>query len=286
MRIGPQSVSRLPTSQVTLVGRGQSPLDVFGSVFGDSTSQPLAISRFVPIVREPLLLTVASQRSPSALAAESDPRPRLEALIESIRQAAANPLLGDEGIEGQQAEVDAALLEIGKLTGAEIRLGGPPGATISDFDASRIDSIDVLALTPSGKLTITGTVTQAAEAARIEIAGTTGMAFDSKTSLVITGEGGIGTFNIGGGESFAEVADRISNGGRRDRRASSRGRQRIGDREPRPRIDRHVASGASATGGAGSAEHSKALAASTLRKYNGSMSFHSRSCRPRQSVAA
>jgi hypothetical protein len=110
----------------------------------------------------------------------------------------------------RQAEIDESLVELGRLAGSEVRLGGPQHFAIAGGSRDQITDVDVVRLSSRGELTVWGRVTRAAEAARMTIAGGAGAVATTSATIAVAGQRSRALVRIREGQSLADVAQGIN----------------------------------------------------------------------------
>lgn len=132
--------------------------------------------------------------------------------IRSALLADENGTLSDTERTEKQSEIDAALAAIDDLARTEVNgrriLDGSADHTLSGRNSSQVRDLDIYAV-GSVDPTIAGTVTQAAQQATLEYAGS-GKKVRNDATFALSGKRGITTITVAKNESLSDVADRIN----------------------------------------------------------------------------
>jgi len=199
------------TSQPTV----RSSLQFLGAALGAASKSQddgfnLLVERFQPQVRDTLDIQSNNFGNDSETNTGSLVAAKVNRFVSEIRDSVSLQYASDIERAEQQVGVDAALIHIGRLTGEEVRLGGPTNAEVKGGDINQVTNVKVVALSPQADFTLTGEVTQAAQAAEFSILGKSGGRAATSGKFELTGANGSATFEISEKESLSAVAERIN----------------------------------------------------------------------------
>lgn len=141
--------------------------------------------------------------------------------VSLIKSAAARDSDGQLTAQGRaeaQSDIDAALSEIGRITGKKIAgrtLIGANGSTtngntITGQNVAEVSGVTVTNIRPNRTETISGRVDQAAERATLQLEGDNDGAVKSTANFTVNGTNGSHTFDITYGEQLTAVRDRVN----------------------------------------------------------------------------
>ncbi|MCA9269255.1 MAG: hypothetical protein KDA41_12325, partial [Planctomycetales bacterium] len=212
MRIG-QHISLLTSASFRFgaAGRDASTSGLaqgFGRGGAGGPTSSLAVQRLKPVVSTGG--PGAASAAPDAEASDSAARftlARISQLVEGIRDIVAQP--GSDQDELRQASIDAALIEIGYLSGEEVRLGGPAYAKADGLRAAEVASADIVSFARDQEFVIAAEVTQAADAARLSLVGASST-IDIGATFELIGPSGRASLRVEQAESLDTVARRIN----------------------------------------------------------------------------
>ncbi|MCA9246426.1 MAG: hypothetical protein KDA42_04900, partial [Planctomycetales bacterium] len=134
---------------------------------------------------------------------------RIRELLSEVRaRIDGQSVAGDSA--ANQREIDLAIQEVVSIAGRSVRLGGATNAEIQDANDDQIADVQVVSLMPNAQASFSGSVTQTATAARLQVSGDGGGQFASSASFAIKGNRGQASFAVSAGDSLAAVALRIN----------------------------------------------------------------------------
>ncbi|HJQ79094.1 MAG TPA: flagellin hook IN motif-containing protein [Lacipirellulaceae bacterium] len=188
MRIGASSTSAAASLPILLAGHGGSP-----------AANELLIRKFAGGISVGGELADRSRNPEGEEKLDRDSvLARINLLVETIQKTALqSSLVTSSGASAESATsqraIDAALQEIGRLTGLPLQPGGARRAVVSGLNKNQIESYEVISLRPNATLTLSGSV----HAARRRAAGSIfGVAFVQQQSILSTEVTGLNASQI------------------------------------------------------------------------------------------
>lgn len=191
------------TSSVSLFGRfsGEQP-DLYAATLS-ILSYGASLGESTGTTTNSTLTTTDSQAS--ILDSIQERLTSLQSLYEQSSEATT-----DEERSQIQKAIDSTIADISTLASVSLSLGSTQYAKVSELNADQVVDLEVLELDSNSSVTLTGTVTQAAERAQLTVLGNDAGEISETVSVNLAGSLGSVTMTWEKGESLESVAERVN----------------------------------------------------------------------------